>query len=247
MHHSFTPLPPRRRLNQLIESAIRSLWAHCWNCTSIFCDEWGLCFKCGKELEALISPQVIWLNKKSHPIPCYTLFNWNKNTHPLIRNLLYYLKGRGAQSVYVEPANFLLCHSPTQLTATSFFVPVPSSNGKIRQDHAYQLATALAQASLNPMAHSSVVIDCLETVRVYSGILSPFFKTQKNSSYRDRKKRQYRWRDESLKHKWRPIIERSGVCIVDDVVVTGSSALATFEALGFPKNSSIWALAYREI
>ena len=202
-----------------MESSLEVLRACRW-CGSL----WGkvdlLCSRCWLKIEKSMPGQ---LSELSYPMTTYSLLTWDKKeTRSLKSEMLLNLKG-GAYTKTVQNLawNFLRRY-PEPLLKDLAFVPAPAKNYR-EKDHAYVWGENLAT--------------------ITGGQISLELKRE---SGEEQKKKKLQGRQESQFIKvGEGFYREKKVILVDDIIASGSTALAAYRALGEPKFFQVWTIAHR--
>lgn len=166
------------------------------------------------------------LRQSGYPFPVYSLFTWTNSNDRLIRPLSYGFKRglafRAAQALALNLLHEVSCHR--QLSSPWLVHP-----GGAQRDHSWLLAQVLVRL-LGPVEAQSVV-GLRKEESVEGG-------PQKLKSASARRSRRFVYEE---KFSGR----RLSWVFVDDVITTGSTAQAAYEALGEPESFEVWALICR--
>ena len=183
-----------------------------------------LCSACSKKLQNFyLSPQDIVRAEKD--LTHFRLLDWNEENDFFVRLFVSSLKSGGPKFIFKRimqdflfriRQNYVL---PEDMT----IIPCPPSSGRGSKDHAFRLAHSLS--SLTGFK-----------------LLQPFTVPLPRNQNQKRKTRQERSRVHfSLKEN----IDTEKVIFMDDILTTGATARAAFQALNKPKNFLIFTIAYR--
>ena len=170
--------------------------------------------------EALAANQPL-LN--DYPFSAVVLFHWREQLR--VQQLIYSLKHK-APGAFFDPFVELLAdkyHLHFGESKNTVVVPSPSRNGE--RDHAVHLAQKLSQALNGQFVDALVREDKRESQK--------------------RKNRQGRLRLKMRKRKNESLPESSRIVFVDDLVTTGATVQAAFQALKKPIDFKVLALAER--
>jgi predicted amidophosphoribosyltransferase len=200
----------------------------CLHCGSLLKTDGLLCETCRDRLQTYLAPTLEVRNLAI--FEAYALFRWNPGTSDLLSTQIVGLKGCYQRPDWSYWATRFVARRMLQGIPPRkiFVIPAPSKNQQ--KDHAFQWAEALAKAL------GAEVYPCLQKV------------SSRHQRGSDRNKRV----EVSLE-----LDENSSVVsefwsealwvFADDIVTTGSTALAAFEALGSPPHFETWALAHRTL
>ena len=168
--------------------------------------------------------------QEGYPFPVYALFTWTEETEAFIKPLVYgFKKGRSVQAAEDLALEFVAERSEAgEFPKRSVLIPPPSD----QFDHGTLWAKALSDRTFSPVWP----------------VLRPQHErptaSQKRLSREERSERRYEIR-EQIAGSW-PLGEQSGRLIfTDDVVTSGSTAMAAFMALGDPEQYEVWCLVAR--
>lgn len=180
------------------------------------------------------------LQQAGYPFEVSALFCWTPLTDPLVRPLLYALKGGWQVAAMREFARRLSFENSSKTKGQRLlFVHPPARAGRSRFDHAALLAHCLAHEWNG---------------RVWQGLVRPhsrlslFQHLRVAIQSRDGQKHQTRRERAQLRFEGTmgcPLEEFDRIIFVDDVITTGATAMAAYMALGDPESFEVWALAAR--
>ena len=160
--------------------------------------------------------------------PHFHLLNWHEDNHQLIKFFIDSLKQGGPDFIFkrlgLEMFSRFLNFDLWNKKSSPVFVPSPSRS-KVKNDHAFMLAEALSF--------------------YFGGEVNNLLKRKLSSLSQKRK---------SKKDRAFIQIDSEGmipcdhpVVFVDDVLTTGSTARAAFQALNKPQNFFIFTLVWRQV
>lgn len=197
----------------------------CAVCKMYFPPTNWLCSMCWKTLEReYLCSENSYRIEKNHPH--FHLLSWHEDNHQLIKLFIDSLKQGGPDFIFkrvgLEMFSRFLHFRLWDKKTTPVFVPSPSRS-KIKNDHAFRLAESLSF--------------------YFGGKVNSFLKREPNSLSQKRKSKKARafiqMKSERIVSVNQPIV------FVDDVLTTGSTARAAFQALNKPKKFFIFTLIWR--
>jgi predicted amidophosphoribosyltransferase len=150
---------------------------------------------------------------------CLSLFKWNDQNEKA-GLLVKALKGRNSRMAYAKLAIDFMGRLGKPVKPNSLLVVPPSKRGD--SDHAH--AFALGIATLTGQT-----------------VVSPFISSQVDQKKLSKSERIL------LKYKVKSPVRSEAFIFVDDLLTTGSTARAAWNALGRPKHFSAWTLACRPL
>jgi predicted amidophosphoribosyltransferase len=156
------------------------------------------------------------------------LFLWDQMSSPILRSLIYALKGGQFPGVYLWLAKQFCNRYQFGLTAgkAQVLVPVPGR----KNDHAATWCWAVSQT----------LRGC--TYRI--GQVASSRPAQKRFGRLDRSKVRHQPRQNQIRGK-RRLFTAYNAAVCDDVVTTGSTALATANLVDIHHRNEVWCIAYR--
>jgi len=149
-----------------------------------------------------------------------SLFSWDQHSPKGLTDLVYGLKGIEDSQAWLEIALWMIRKFSFRLERP-VFVPVPGT----RPNHAYGLAAALSRVMGHPVQDALVKVNS---------------RRQKDLGREERRNVRFVLRSGHLCTDYRSVI------IVDDVVTTGATAMAAYQALLRPKHCEVWCLMDRQ-
>lgn len=185
-----------------------------------------LCTECLNLLWARSIP----VTETAMGLPVRSLWIWKPEIDSLLRPFLYGFKGGFAVRIAEEIADRWLTEWKVDETAPLLLVHPPASGNGIF-DHSHLLIEVLKRRL---PAAETVVLQRRDSSRG---------ARQKNLAVVDRMRRRFKTIDtEKISRFLEP---RAQVIFVDDVVTSGATALAAFEALGQASSFTVWTIAIR--
>lgn len=197
----------------------------CLNCGSFGVRKSLLCRFCETQL---LESEFCGLELSSEKnLRVYSLFDWAPQQSNALSSLLLALKGPKTQKAWREWAlHFWLQRAPYLSTYKKIiFIPAASSDGV--RDHALHFAQAFADMS------GGEILNILEKAT----------KAHQRDRNRDQRNGVTIRSHVKIAAKSTEIL----YILVDDVLTTGSTALASYLALESPKNFEVWVLAKRSL
>lgn len=176
-----------------------------------------LCRHCAIELSELQGP----VERSGDGLISRSLFGWRPGAQRCFPDLIYALKGTDDPHPWFELAVWMVDRfDKRQVEPPIAIVPIPGTP----PNHALGLARALARVIGGKVAD----------------VLLPVHRrAQKGLSKGERRAIEFQQRGIGLCRLYRAVL------IVDDVITTGATAEAAFQALGRPENCEVWCLMDR--
>ncbi len=177
------------------------------------------CEPCERDLWSL-HPTVRSFDLAGTFIPATTLFDWFPDEDRKVSKLMISLKGGQPQAAFrfyaeIFAARVEIGHLPPE----TVLVPCPGTEGR---DHARVWAEALGQVL---------------------GI--PVVKALAHTSEHQSQKKKSRHERQKISLECRTTLRRQHVIFIDDIVTTGSTAIAAKRAIGRTQGFEVWCLAHR--
>jgi predicted amidophosphoribosyltransferase len=200
----------------------------CLHCGSFLKSDGLLCESCRGLLNRYLDTKLV--TRTLAIFDAHALFRWNPGTSDLLSAQLVGLKGTRSQADWAYWAQRFLSRRLSEGLPPRriIIIPAPSKSGG--RDHAYQWAEALAAIT------GAQVYPCLRKLR----------SQHQRGADRDKRIEVELELDENssmVSDYWSETLW----IFADDIVTTGSTALAAFEALGSPPHFETWALAHRTL
>ncbi len=199
--------------------SIHRAFRFCINCSYLGADDSLLCSQC-KEL--MLSEALFKKTEMIQSISVHYLLRWVANESRLVSLVVNQLKGSHFQEVYRYYARLLALNLNIDDQKDWVIVPCPSRG--LDRLHARSLAKELSLITDFPL------VDCLNFYNKD--------QKQKKKSKLERSSVQIQSRSEN---------HFEDVIFIDDVVTTGATALASYQALGKPKSFLVGAIARRQL
>lgn len=197
----------------------------CLNCGSFRVKQSLLCQFCQQALLDSSFCGIEMAEEKN--LISYSLFDWVPQQSDLLSALILSLKGADSARVWKYWARIFWTQRVVDLQVEEKLLFIPAASSAGGRDHAFHFANALAELSGGK-------VECL---------LTKTTKTQQKEKKRDQRK-------ELVIQSHVKIADRSPdtkVVLVDDVLTTGATALASYQVLGKPVNFEVWTLAKRSL
>ncbi len=154
------------------------------------------------------------------------LFLWTRHSDRDLRPLIYALKGGRQRTAFALLAReFSFSLSETHYLANEDTVVVPAPRRSVSKDHAYRWAEALGAIWQWPVRE-----------------LLDFHDPRRGSLQKQRRRSERYQLEFKLKERF---TRKQRIVFVDDVITTGATAQAAYEALGQPAKFETWVLVAR--
>ncbi len=202
----------------------------CLHCGSFDNTELKLCSFCRETLKSLENKAMP--SHEAYPYPIVSFYKWQPGESDILSNLLVSLKGRRGGTAWTYLAErFVTQRMGREISEFPIqIIPAPPS-GSCEIDHAYLWARGLAAAL------GAEVVPCLVK--------------SKSTRQRGSARRQRQRIKMDLNEKYSSLINSPSSqklwIFADDVLTTGSTANAAYEALGCPENFEVWVLGHRSL
>lgn len=208
----------------------------CLYCGSLGRNADGLCAVCSEDLWEWQRKTGGLFHQKIHKLEVQALFRWLPGKQEVLSRLLRALKGEGGEKLWrIYAEEFLRLRIPDKASSKAkpfLLIPAPSRTGK--EDHARYFAKALIQLGLN-----AEICNCLSRGNVKG--------SQKKRSRRLRQKARLEWAENFTLSDFNAKSVGKHIIFIDDVVTTGSTAMAAWKTLDKPRDFAVWALAQRSL
>ena len=199
----------------------------CAVCNVYFPPNSWLCNLCWKSIEReyLVSENTYRIEKT---LPHCRLLDWHEDNHQIIKLFINSLKQGGPDFIFkrlgLEMFSRFLYFNLWDKKINPIFIPAPPRLNT-NKDHAFEIAKALSF--------------------YFGGEVKELFIRKKSYSSQKTKSKRQRINIQIKSKKIDPF--HQPIIFVDDVLTTGSTARAAFQALNKPKNFFIFTLVWRRL
>lgn len=212
----------------LYKQFLRSFLLPCLHCGSLQCSGVRLCRHCFVTLKRFQKEQLY--SYIEAPYPIYAQYEWNPEESDILSTFFLSLKGSRSETSWQELAPLFVQRRLSRETVNlpMRIVPAPSSTGQM--DHAFFWGQALAK-------------------QLQAELVSCLVKTQKNHQRGASRRQRQRLRID-VDEKYSDLLKDPTEVLwifTDDILTTGSTAHAAYEALGCPPHFEVWVLGRRSL
>lgn len=219
-------LAGRLRMTKILGRPIWDWFRACGACGAAFGPVDFFCERCWREFRSRASRGA----RLRRPVEDFAVFSpwlWSEENDVYLRPLIYSMKGGWGPQLaenFAEDLSFARASLPAR--PASFCVTLPPRKPGRERDHAWALADGFARLWRAPL-WDGLQFDA-----------DPFeHLPQKRKTAAERRQRRFR--------PCQPPPPAAAWTLVDDVVTSGATARAVYEALGRPSQFEVWALAAR--
>ena len=220
-------LPMTVAMSQIID-LFSSLLFPCLHCGSLQCQKPPLCTQCSQQL---VRYEGAPLHQYDEGLfQAYSQYEWSPGQSDIFSSMVLSLKGKYSRRYWARlAAEFVQKRLSLEMQNRPIkIVPAPSSSGK--KDHAFWWGETLAREL------KADFVPCLQKATK---------RSQRGQSRQQRSKLRI-----SVDEKYSDQIDSSSEALwvfVDDILTTGATAHAAYEALGSPPHFEVWVLGYRSL
>jgi len=204
----------------------------CLYCGSLDRGADGLCEICSEDLWSWQKIGGGLFHQKIHKLEVQTLFHWIPGKQEVLSRLVRELKGtqgRKLWQVYAGEFAKQVTLDKAVKRKPILLIPAPSRKGE--KDHALLFAEALTAERPH--------------IEIYNCLSRHSSGSQKKKSRSQRQRARVEWAENFTLPDFQAKAVGKKVIFIDDIVTTGSTAMAAWKALEKPRDFAVWALAQR--